>query len=223
MLARFISGVPDAELLDPLHALWGRADATQLALGGTPLALQPSAYVQAAWRTRAIGATRAVRVAALHDGKRLAFRLEWEDASEDARLADDDRFADAAAVMLPSAPEAPLISMGAPGAPVTAWYWRADEARAREIVAEGIGSSRTVAHDSLHAAGTWKDGRWRVVVARALESSAPGAVARIRPGATTGFAVAVWEGRSAERAGVKSWSGPAWQPLELDAVEAARS
>lgn len=223
MRARFVSDVDSEQLLDPASALWARSETTQLALTGTPLGLQPTAYVQAAWRERPIGATRRVRVSALHDGAQLAFRLEWEDASENATLPDDDRFPDAAAVLLPSAPEAPLITMGAPGAAVTAWYWRANDTGAREIVAEGIGSSRTVALDSLRAAGKWQSGRWTLVIARALEGKVPGAVARIRPGESIGFGVAVWDGGHAERAGLKSYSGPMWQDLSLDAAPAARS
>lgn len=223
MRARAIPGVDEAELLDPLHALWRRADVSRIALSGTPLGLQPSPYVQAAWRDRPVGATRHVSVAALHDGTRLAFRLEWEDASRDDTLTDDDRFADAAAIMLPSAPEAPIYSMGAPGTPVTAWYWRADEKQAREIVAEGIGSSRTVSLDTVRATGVWKAGRWSVVVARALAGGVSGAVRNIEPGAAIGFGVAIWEGGSGERAGLKSWSGPAWQGLTLEPTPAARS
>ena len=45
----------------------------------------------------------------------------------------------------PLAEGAPLVSMGAPGAGVNAWYWRADEKDAgRNVVAEGIGTSRTL-------------------------------------------------------------------------------
>lgn len=223
MQAHVIPGVDEAELLDPLHALWRRADVSRIALSGTPLGLQPSPYVQAAWRDRRVGATGHVRVAALHDGVRLAFRLEWEDASRDAVLTDDDRFADAAAVMLPAAAEAPIYTMGAPGLPVTAWYWRADEQQAREIVAEGIGSSRTVARDTVRAAGVWQAGRWSVVVARSLAAGGPGAVQGLGAGAAISFGVAIWEGGSGERAGLKSWSGPAWQSLTLEPAPTARS
>lgn len=223
MRARYIPDADPSQLLDPGSALWKRGDSARLALTGTPLGLQPTAYIQAAWRERPVGTTRQVRVSALHDGVHLAFRLEWDDPSENATLTDDDRFADAAAVLLPSAPEAPLITMGAPGAAVTAWYWRADDPGAREIVAEGIGSSRTVALDSLRSSGKWQGGRWSLVIARALESQAPGAVARFRPGGSTGFGIAVWEGSHAERAGIKSYSGPTWHDLSLDPTPTARS
>ena len=222
MRARFVADVDSEQLLDPASALWAGSETARLELTGTPPGMQP-AYVQATWLGRSIGTTDEVQVSALHDGARLAFRLEWEDASEDAALADDDRFADAAAILLPSTPEAPLITMGAPGAAVTAWYWRANDPGAREIVAEGIGSSRTVALDSLRAAGRWQRGRWSVVIARALASEAPGAVSRIRPGESIGFGVAVWEGGHAERAGLKSYSGPQWHGLSLDGLPVARS
>lgn len=218
MRASFIAGAGPGRLLEGSAPQWAQAAPLRLALTGTPLALQPAAYIQTAWRERPIGATRSVRVSALHDGATLAFRLEWDDATEDGRLADDDRFPDAAAVLLRGSADAPLISMGAPGAPVTAWYWRADEAGAREIVAEGIGSSRTIARDSVQATGGWKDGRWQLVLARALESKGRDAVAQLHPGQTIGFGIAVWEGGRAERAGLKSYSGPSWQELTIGAV-----
>ena len=218
MRARFVAELGPDDLLDAEQPIWAKADVQRLSLGATPLGMQPTAYIQASWRERPIGSVTAVRVSALHDGERLAFRLEWEDASEDRALADDDRFPDAAAVLLPSVPLSPLITMGAPGAAVNAWYWRADEARAREIVAEGIGTTRGVSLDSLRATGIWKEGRWRVVIARALDGDAAAPVAKLRPGETTGFGVAVWDGSRGERAGLKSYSGPAWHELALDAL-----
>jgi hypothetical protein len=47
-------------------------------------------------------------------------------------------------------------------------------------------------------------------------------VAQLEPGAATGFGVAVWDGSGGERAGIKAFSGPLWQELQLDAMPTAR-
>ena len=68
-----------------------------------------------------------VRVRSLHDGEWIAFRLEWDDATEDA-LSGVSRMSDAVAVELPGA-RGPLPSpmMGHQGETgrVTILYWRA--------------------------------------------------------------------------------------------------
>jgi len=98
---------------------------------------------------------------------------------------------------------------------VNAWYWRADAAdRGRHVTAEGLGTSRTLDVELVKTSGIWKEGRWRVVIARAMDAGVPGAV-RIQPGGEIGFGVAIWEGSHMERAGIKAFSGD-WKPLTID-------
>lgn len=221
MRARHVSPDELAAMLDPAASGWKAARAERVKLVGTPLALQPTAAIQAAWKSRKIGAVDHVEVAAVHDGARLALRLEWPDATENLAANDTVVFPDAAAVVFPAAAGAPLISMGAVGLPVNAWYWRADETRGREVVAEGIGTSRTLEPGAVEARGAWTGGRWRVVIARALEPASSETVARLEPGRPTRFGVAVWEGSSSERAGIKAFSGD-WRELSLDGSAAAK-
>jgi len=70
--------------------------------------------------------TTQVRVQAITDGARIAFRLEWADSAAD-NLPGAARFSDACAVQLPSKIEAdmPAPQMGEPGRPVEIAYWRA--------------------------------------------------------------------------------------------------
>jgi len=70
--------------------------------------------------------TPSVRVQAVTDGSRVAFRLLWDDGSSDD-LPGPGRFADACAVQLPARAEAdlPAPQMGEPGKPVEITYWRA--------------------------------------------------------------------------------------------------
>ncbi len=221
MRAHYVTPAEFSAALEPSAAGWQAARAETLRLVGTPLALQPTAAIQVAWAKRKIGVVDRVEVAALHDGARLAFRLDWPDATENREVTDTVTFADAAAVLLEVKPGAPLITMGAPGLPVNAWYWRADEAQGREVVAEGIGTSRTVGTPLVTSRGLWKGGRWHVVIARALRETSHEPVAQLEAGRTTPFAVAVWEGSNGERAGIKAYSGP-WRELALDAIPAPK-
>lgn len=70
--------------------------------------------------------TSRLEVRAMTDGRRIAFRLEWPDATGDD-LPGAARFTDACAVQLPSRAEAdvPAPQMGEEGRPVEITYWRA--------------------------------------------------------------------------------------------------
>jgi len=106
--------------------------------------------------------------------------------------------------------------MGQPGAAVNAWYWRADEpTAAREISAEGLGTSEPLPGSTLRANGRWRSGRWSVVLARSLQGGDAARAAQLQPGLDTGFGVAIWDGSNQERGGIKAFSGE-WQPLSLE-------
>jgi complex iron-sulfur molybdoenzyme family reductase subunit gamma len=220
MDAPFVPAELDA-LLDPDGAPWRRTRPTSVALTGTPLGLQPTGAVRVAWTGRRIGAVERVAVSALHQGEFLAFRLEWSDDSESRAIVDTTSFPDAAALLLPATPASSAVTMGAPGAAVNAWYWRADEEHGRHVVAEGIGTSRTLDLELVRGRGVWKERRWRVVLARALRVATADPVAQLAPGERTGFALAVWEGSNGERAGIKAFSGD-WRELRLGALPSAR-
>lgn len=213
----------DAGLLDPAGNAWNGVGTQPLDLMGTPLGLQPTAAIRTSWSDRRIGAIGRVDVAVAHNGATLAFRLEWNDPSEDRQTGDTTAFADAAAVMHPGSPEAPLMTMGKPGAPVNAWYWRADEdGSGRHIVAEGFGTTRTLDTTLVRTRSTWSGGRWRVVIARSLRAPEEAGAAQLAPGQETRFGIAVWQGSAGERAGIKAFSGD-WIPLHLTALPAAGS
>lgn len=214
--------VPEAtieRLLDPRAAVWNSTKAEVLKLVGTPIGLQPTAVIRNAWMNKKIGQVAQVKVSILHNGTSLAFRLEWADASENKTNGDNSIFPDAAAIALPvgDPKTVPLMSMGAPGAVVNAWYWRADQnGVGRHVVAEGIGSSRTVDQELVKANGIWEKGHWQVVIARSLSVESKEPLAQLASGQATGFGVAIWEGNSGERGGIKAFSGD-WLSLEIGA------
>jgi len=220
--AGYVPGVPLQGLLDAQADIWRQASSQVIELMGAPSGLQPTSAVRAQFPDGAIGAVKQVSVAVLHNGGELAFRLAWRDATADtgADGQDDVGFPDAAAVLFATRSNAPLMTMGAPGLPVSAWYWRADEnGRGRQVTAEGLGTTQTVHGDQVHARGVYADGGWAVVIARSLRAQSAGAVAQLEMGAAASFSVAVWEGSHGERAGVKSFAlGPlgGWHELVVD-------
>jgi DMSO reductase family type II enzyme heme b subunit len=142
--------------------------------------------------------------------------LEWEDASENRAPGDTTAFADAAAVLFPVVAGAPLITMGSAQAPVTAWYWRADDApgTGRQVVAAGLGTTRTLEDKAVKTHGVWAAGRWQVVIARPWQVATSEPVVQVAAGQPVSFAVAVWEGGHGERGGIKAFSGQ-WRELVL--------
>lgn len=74
------------------------------------------------------GSIRAVTVRALNDGKRIYFRLEWDDATKDVSVFAPEDFRDAAAIEFPArgVSSIPSFCMGQSGAQVDIWHWKAD-------------------------------------------------------------------------------------------------
>ena len=222
MKATYLRDTPLPGLLDPFGEAWSRVNTETLALSGTPSALQPTAAVRVAFPEGTIGAIRSAELAVAHNGSEIAFRLRWADASMNTAAAgeDDTLFPDGAALLFPAAPGAPLMSMGAPGKPVTAWYWRADEPdRGRHVSAQGLGSSDTLDRELVKVAGVHRDGHWHVVIARALAVAKGPATVRLVPGQATPFSLAIWEGGHRERAGIKAFAmgqHDGWHELILD-------
>jgi DMSO reductase family type II enzyme heme b subunit len=222
MQARYVDGIDLEQILDAGSSVWREAGPLALQLIGTPIGLQPAPAVMVTWATKPIGAVNRVEVSAVHNGSTLAFRLEWEDPTEDQTLDDTTSFVDGAAVLFPSVAGAPIGSMGGPKMPVNAWYWRADENDSgRQVVAEGVGTTRPVDTSTVRGRGVWKGGRWQVVITRALRVQTTEPVVQLTPGETTQFGVAVWEGSHEERGGIKAYSIE-WQELALDAPLTAR-
>jgi mono/diheme cytochrome c family protein len=67
-----------------------------------------------------------LHVQAVHDGKRIVFRLSWGDKTPDLHSARTEAFKDLAAIELYRGPTEPFIGMGAATEPVDLWVWDAD-------------------------------------------------------------------------------------------------
>jgi len=149
---------------------------------------------------------------------KLLVQMSWVDATQDsAALPEipkappetrfrklpteaDDRFFDAAAVMLPAKPGAvtPSLQMGDADDPVQIYYWNA--ARGPMLMeAAGRGTTRRTGA-SFAAHSTYEKGRWTVVFE--LPDLAAG----------TPLAFAIWNGSQKDRDGRKYFS--VWQVLQ---------
>ncbi len=217
MQVRYVPRLELDAVLQPNAAVWQAGKAETVKLKGTPLDMQPTDAIKVSWKEKKIGVVEDVQVDAVHDGERIAFRLEWSDPTADTEITDTTRFPDGAGILLPCVQYAPMAIMGAIGMAVNAWYWRADEnGGGRHVLAEGLGTSRTLAEDQVRSNGVYENGRWRVVITRALEVQSSENPAQLEPGQSTGFGVAIWEGGHGERAGIKAISGDDWIELNLE-------
>ncbi len=216
MLVQRVDAKSEA-LLDPASPAWRRARPTKAVLSPTPLDIQTTEYVLVSWKGRPYGTVTSMQVSALHNGRDIFFRLVWEDDSVDGKIADINQFVDAAAVMFPLAPDAPLIGMGTTGKPVNAWFWRADWERPQNVAAEGMGTTQRREDPALASKARHTRGRWDVVLSRSLGGKgAPDGTIVLTPGAVSKVAFAVWQGANQERAGIKAFSLD-WQELQIEA------
>jgi DMSO reductase family type II enzyme heme b subunit len=224
MQVRYVPRLEVDAVLQPDAALWQAAKPETVKLKGTPLDMQPSGAIKASWADKKIGAVGAVQVVAIHDGERIAFRLEWDDPVENREITDKTPFPDGCGILFPTVQFAPMAVMGAVGMAVNAWYWRADEnGRGRHVLAEGLGTTRTIDEELVRGNGVYENGRWRVVITRPMRVKSSDNPAQLEPGQSTGFGVAIWEGGQGERAGLKAISGDDWVKLDLEAANEAKT
>lgn len=191
-------------LLDAASPVWAGALGESVSMAPTPLMMvkEVSPFLALSQDHGAIGNLQA---AALHNGRLLAIRLQWAAPKRD-KLDDLDAFVDGAGVLFPVVRGAPAVTMGAPGKPTNAWYWKANTPQPYEVVAEGFASVHRLADRSdLKAAAQYRDGQWHLVLARSL-GKAEGLV-KLEAGGSSKIAFALWSGGNAERSGRKSFSG----------------
>jgi DMSO reductase family type II enzyme heme b subunit len=198
-----------ATLLDPQAGVWAGIEPQDFPLVPTPLKGNPDIEKISPFIAQSTdhGTVRGLRVAGAHNGQDLALRLSWS-ADKHDRIADLDQFVDGVAVMFPLAANASAVTMGAQGAPVNAWYWKADKGgQPFDVVAEGYGTSvrRSGKAAGLRSNAVHESGQWHVVIVRALDAG--NALARFVPGEPAKLAFGVWDGGNRERAGRKSFSG----------------
>jgi DMSO reductase family type II enzyme heme b subunit len=203
-------------LLDPAAGGWAAVPVEVVDLSSTPLASQPSGFVRSHDPAR-IGRVRRIEVRTTHTASTILFHLAWADDACNTAVTDNDTFPDGCGILFPLRPgDAPIQEMGAPGKAVNAWFWRADfRDAARNVVAEGLGTTRATARSAVVARARWDDGGWRLVLARALVvPEQETETVQLAVGVPTQIGFAVWEGSNGERGGLKSFSRE-WRSFEL--------
>jgi len=229
-----------------------------------------------------------VRVKSLHNGKEIAFLLEWDDPTQDQDVLRSQDFRDAAAIQFSvkavklhgaGHPE-PLDMMGDEHGLVNIWHWKADweadlkryrdlqdrypgmaadvylfhrgvppgsssadhvmapasthdptylsgwgvgnllstpirRSSVEDLNAIGFGTltSQPPEDQNVQGRGIWKDGKWRVVMTRAIRSESD-RDAEFTTGHFLPIAFAVWDGSQKDRDGQKAVS--VWQHLKLE-------
>lgn len=195
-----------ANAADPGSPAWAKVRATSIALVTAPA-------VHASIAGNASAAS--VSVQGLSDGKRIYLRLSWADPTPEAAGPDVGRFLDGVAVQFPlNKSDKTVVLMGTPGGRVNIWYWRAD-GRVQNLFADGFGTLTLAPVQDVSGKGVHANGRWTVVLSRALSTSAQDGV-QLRGVARIPVAPAVWNGSNAERDGFKATTME-WQSLVLSA------
>jgi DMSO reductase family type II enzyme heme b subunit len=191
---------PDANLADPNDPGWHEITEYMVETAWAP-AIHPSVNL----RNDAAAPTEPVNFRVARDEERFYVRVHWSDGSND-QVNSFDRFADAAAVQFAlDGGSATPYTMGAPGAPVNIWYWRAGEGTPQDLAAGGFGSTTRLKTADLSAEAAYDDtngGEWTLVFSRTL--SADGEYqANFLATDDIHLTLAVWQGADAQRDGRK--------------------
>ena len=172
------------------------------------------------------GSIKAVTIRAIHNGRELAFLMEWVDPTKDATMDGLDSFRDAAALMFPLDPQnppEPIMGhryMGERSALVNIWQFKADwneEGRSspvEDLNAAGPGTLTTQDRQNVLGKGLYRKGRWTVLFLRPLKTDDEDD-AQFWPGLKTWANVAVWDGSNKDHAGQKSVS-EVWHRLTFE-------
>lgn len=214
MQAAYFKTLSLNELLDPMQMRWSQVKEEKLPLTGTPVSSQPTAYIRSKWADRKTGNVTQVGVKAIHNGQTLAFHLRWRVSPDGSRSGKADEFPDAAAIALDASNSPSFHSMGASGHPLNIWHWRADVLNfGHQVTATGIGTTDRIGETEVKTSALQSPEGWQVVIARNLKTVDHAGLAQLNIGDEVRFAVAVWDGSSEERGGLKAFSP---QPLSIN-------
>ena len=148
-----------------------------------------------------------VAVQAVYNGEAVAWRLSWDDPSQDQHGSPDAL----ALVLKPEAAQGDTVTLQAwpyAGAPaLDVCYWSAEDNAARETVTTdyATAAAREAAQASLTAAARYEDGQWQLIVQRPARPTNPERAASMTPDEFVSMAFAVWEGGNPGARAVSPW------------------
>ena len=176
---------------DPLSPIWDEK----------ALAVEFPMSAQVHWEPRLYKATaKTIKVRSLQNGEELAILLEFEDPEEGPN--------DAAAIEFPVGEEKSHFAHAQPmiqveGGFVNIWYWKGEQVT--DMSAKGFKTLKPHDQQDVSGKGVWKDGVWRVVFSRKLETRDDKDVV-IVPGEFRQIAFAIWDGENREEGSKKAIS-----------------
>jgi cytochrome c oxidase cbb3-type subunit 2 len=149
----------------------------------------------------------AIMVQALYNDTGIAFRLTWQDPTQDQSPAD------ALALFLkPEGLHGDVVTLQAwpyEGAPaLDVCYWSAQRQHAGETLARTLEQATASASDAPHgleAQAGFEDGQWHIVLYRPHVPAGLEGAARTAPGAWTSIALSVWDGGNPEARAISRW------------------
>jgi DMSO reductase family type II enzyme heme b subunit len=173
---------------DPDDPVWAKAELVDIPLAGQ-IILEPRWFKPA---------HDVVSAKALYNGREIAILVIWDDGTHNDGA--DNKPLDRVAVQLPlddpatADGEKPYFILGDRKRGVDYWQWTPDGKLDRQRV---FGASRREAHpsSSLKAAGTYKDGQYRVMFRRSLTG---GDEVPLKAGASLPVTFHLWDGANGE-------------------------
>jgi DMSO reductase family type II enzyme heme b subunit len=124
----------DAVPTDPTDEAWADAPNRTVDLSKQQMALPIGG-----------GSVDEMDVQATTNESHVAFRLSWDDPTNDTSLSEPRAYSDAAAIMFHGG-STPPITMGAAGTPVNVWYWRSNWQFGQNDTAPWTGSMYAYPH-----------------------------------------------------------------------------
>ncbi|NIP72465.1 MAG: c-type cytochrome [Gammaproteobacteria bacterium] len=178
-----------------------------------------------------------ITVRGLYSDEEIALLLEWDDRTRSIpgdekaeAIAEADMGEDAVAVQLPvdipEGMEKPYFGMGDAANPVNVWHWKGGTTEQPQSVglmnARGFEeiARRDAAAVGVRAKGLYRDGTWRVVMVRPLQTEDPEADIQFVEGRFTPIAFAAWDGSNSEAGSRHTMT--TWYWLLLEPAEGAR-
>ena len=150
---------------------------------------------------------KAVTFQAVSNADGIAFRISWDDPTEDAQTPPDGL----ALLLKPAGSQGDVVTLQAwpyTGAPrLDLCYWAADAPQAAEALADDFDTiaGRGAPQAMLKSVAGYTEGRWHLVIQRPLSPADPAGAAEITPEKFTSIAFAVWDGGNPAARAVSPW------------------
>lgn len=207
--------------VDPLDENWSKVSGVEIPLAGQIIA-SPRLWTPA---------IDAIMIKAVYNKSEIAFLLEWDDTTNKQ----EEIFRDSVSLQFPTKiPESlkkPYFAMGDQSGAVNLWSWKAywqegfgsvieapatEPGTVKELNAKGFKNitSQPAESQNVTGKGIYQNGRWRVVLKRALKTEDAKGDIQFEIGKLIPVAFAVWDGSNSDFGGQKSISS--WYYIVLE-------